>query len=102
MTLIWKRGGGELKTAVSLKNNCYVYLGNDLTVHSGDIIGIFDIERVSVEKQVNEYLKQCQKNGEIYYVSLDLPKSFIVAETCVYVSNVSAATIKKRILTRSK
>jgi len=77
-------------------NNPYIYLGSDVTVHSDDIIGIFDIERVTVVKQVNEFLGRSQKKGKIYYVSLDLPKSFIVAEDAVYVTNVSAATVKKR------
>jgi len=76
--------------------NPYIYLGSDVTVHGGDIIGVFDIERVTVVKQVNEFLKRSQKSGKIYYVSLDLPKSFIVAEDAVYVTNVSAATVKKR------
>jgi hypothetical protein len=73
-----------------------------VTVHDDDIIGIFDIERVTVKKQVNEFLKICQKTGKIYYVSLDLPKSFIVTSNHeqhgekVYVSNVSTLTLKKR------
>jgi hypothetical protein len=74
----------------------YLFLGSDVTVHSDDVIGIFDIERVTVNKDVNEFLKKCQKSGKIYYVSLDLPKSFIVADERVYVSNVCALTIKKR------
>jgi hypothetical protein len=77
----------------------YLHLGSDVTVHSDSIIGTFDIERVTVNKQVNEYLKKCQKSGEIYYVSLDLPKSFIIAheyEQKVYVSNISTFTLKKR------
>ena len=75
----------------------YSYLGSDVTVHSDDIIGIFDIERVTVNKNVNEYLKNAQKGGIIYYVSLDLPKSFVVTENNVYVTNVSTITLKKRI-----
>ena len=71
----------------------YLHLGSDVTVHSDDIIGIFDIERTTVNKAVNEFLKHTQKAGGIYYVSLDLPKSFVVTantnENKVYVSNVS-------------
>jgi aminopeptidase C len=74
----------------------YVHLGSDVTVHSDDIIGIFDIERVTVKKSVNEFLRVSQKSGRIYYVSLDLPKSFVVTDESVYVSNVSADTLKKR------
>ena len=74
----------------------YLHLGSDLNVHGCDVIGIFDIERLTVNKSVNEYLKKCQKSGEIYYVSLDLPKSFVVSDDRVYVTNVSTLTLKKR------
>lgn len=74
----------------------YLYLGSDVTVPKKDIIGIFDIEKVTVEKYMNEYLSRCQKQGMIYYVSLDMPKSIIVSENTVYISNVSSDTLKKR------
>lgn len=77
-------------------NNMYVYLGSDLTVRSGDIIGIFDLEKTSVQKSVNDYLKFCQQNDKIYYVSLEMPKSFVVCADRVYITNVSAQTLKKR------
>jgi hypothetical protein len=78
----------------------YLYLGNDVDVHRGDILGIFDIERVTSDrknsKQVNDYLRTAQKSGNIYYVSLDLPKSFIVTDDYIYISNISTHTLKKR------
>lgn len=74
----------------------YIHLGSDVTVLSEDIIGIFDIERTSVEKSVNDYLSLCQKSGRIYYVSLDMPKSFVVCTDCVYITNVGAGTLRKR------
>jgi len=75
----------------------YLHLGSDVVVHSGEVIGIFDIERVTVNKDVNEFLKVCQKSGKIYYVSLDLPKSFAVTDDKVYITNVSTLTLKKRL-----
>lgn len=74
----------------------YIHLGSDVTVHKKDIIGIFDIEKVTVQKYMNEYLSKCQKNGKIYYVSLDMPKSIIVCSDMVYISNVSVDTLKLR------
>ena len=78
----------------------YLHLGSDVTVHNDSVIGMFDIERTTVNKDVNEFLKVCQKSGKIYYVSLDLPKSFVVADDKVYVTNVSAQTLKKRLLNK--
>ncbi|MDE6724276.1 MAG: DUF370 domain-containing protein [Ruminiclostridium sp.] len=74
----------------------YISLGNDVSVLQSDIIGVFDIEKTSVVKSVNDFLGYCQKNNRIYYVSLEMPKSFVVCSDCVYITNVSANTIRKR------
>ena len=74
----------------------YLHLGSDISVQTSEIIGIFDIEKVTVDKYMNEYLSYCQKNGKIYYVSLDMPKSIIVCSDVVYISNVSCMTLRKR------
>ena len=74
----------------------YLHLGSDISVHIDDIIGIFDIEKVTVQKYMNDYLSYCQKHGKIYYVSLDMPKSIIVCTDTVYISNVSCLTLRKR------
>ena len=74
----------------------YLHLGSDVSVHTSDIIGIFDIEKVTVQKYMNDYLSYCQKSGKIYYVSLDMPKSIIVCSDMVYISNVSCLTLRKR------
>ncbi|HBH94269.1 MAG TPA: DUF370 domain-containing protein [Ruminococcaceae bacterium] len=79
----------------------YVSLGSDVSVLKSDIIGVFDIEKVSVEKSVNDFLGYCQRNNKIYYVSLEMPKSFVVCGDLVYITNVSADTVKKRAMRQS-
>lgn len=74
----------------------YVHLGNNIAVFNQDIIGIFDLEKTTVEKSVNKFLSAMQKKGKIYYCSLDIPNSFVLTDDVVYVSNVTAGTIKKR------
>lgn len=75
----------------------YVYLGSDVVVDGADIVGIFDIERVTVDRYMKEYLKAVQKKGMVYYVSLEMPKCFVVCCDMVYVTNVSGDTIRKRV-----
>lgn len=75
----------------------YIHLGNDIEICSEDIIGVFDIEKTSVNKDVNVYLSNCQKNNKIYYVSNDMPKSFVVCKDMVYITNIAPSTITKRI-----
>ena len=74
----------------------FLFLGSDVSVPVDDIVGIFDIEKVTVEKYMNNYLSYCQKQGKIYYVSLDMPKSIIVCTDMVYISNVSCLTLRHR------
>ena len=76
----------------------YIHIGGDVSLPTYKILGIFDIEKTSVNKDVNDYLMKLQKQGKIYYVSYDMPKSFIVTEDYVYISNVSDFTLKRRFL----
>lgn len=80
----------------------FVYLGSDVVVESADIVGIFDIERITTDRYMKEYLKAVQKKGMVYYVSLDMPKCFVVCRDMVYVTNVSGDTIRKRFKTTEK
>lgn len=78
----------------------YLHLGQDVVVHSDDIIGIFDIENTSISKITKEYLGNKEKQHSVVNVSTELPKSFIVCnfdnEIKVYISQISCATLKKR------
>jgi len=74
----------------------YIHLGSDVAVHIDEIVGIFDIEKVTVDKYMKNYLSYCQKQGKIYYVSLDMPKSIVVCTDIVYITNVSCLTLRKR------
>lgn len=88
-----------------MKNNhekTYIHLGGNISALKNDIIGIFDLEKTTVEKSVNEFLSNAQRKGNVYYCSLDMPKSFILSgifgeNITVYVSNVAVNTLKKRI-----
>lgn len=78
----------------------YLHLGEDTAVRADGIIGIFDIENTSVSKHTREFLAAAGKSGSVKNVSYDMPKSFIICsenKICsVYISPISAATLKKR------
>ena len=78
----------------------YLHLGNDVVVKTDDIIGIFDLDKSTVNKTTREYLKKAEQNGEVINVSYELPKSFVVCENNgknkVYINQVSSATLCKR------
>ncbi len=82
----------------------YLHLGEETVVRGKDLIGIFDIENTSVSKHTKDFLAVSEKRGNVFNVSYEMPKSFIVCndgkKEKVYISQISAATLKKRSLKR--
>ena len=74
----------------------FLHLGGEITVKADDVIGIFDIEECSVSRTTAEFLNFCQKKGVVVNVSSEMPKSFIVTDKNVFISNVSNRTIALR------
>ncbi|MCI6582920.1 MAG: DUF370 domain-containing protein [Oscillospiraceae bacterium] len=74
----------------------YVHLGNEITINDKGIIGIFDIENTSLGNDTREFLKKSTDTGKIVNVSYEMPKSFIVCDNKVYISQISASSLYKR------
>ena len=79
----------------------YLHLGEETVVRMRDIIGIFDIENTSISKHTKDFLARSEKGGRVVTVSYEMPKSFVVCkenggEEKVYISQISASTLKKR------
>lgn len=78
----------------------YLHLGSEVVIKTDDIIGIFDLENTSVSKITRKYLNDASKNNKVIYISNEMPRSFCVcengSETMVYISPISAVTLKKR------
>lgn len=78
----------------------YLHLGQDTVVRAGDVIGIFDLENTSISKITKEFLAKAEKDGDVFNVSYELPKSFVLCgsggKKTVYITQISSATLKKR------
>lgn len=79
----------------------YLHLGQDYVIGYRDIVGIFDIETVSVGKATCAFFRESERRGQIVTVSEELPKSVVLCDTAhgyvTYISQLSAATLKKRL-----
>ena len=80
----------------------FIYLGEETLVHSKDVVGVFDLELTTLSANTRRFLADAEKGGRVVEVACgQLPRSFIVctekdgSET-VYLSQLSAATLKKR------
>ena len=81
----------------------YLHIGNEVLVNSNDVVGVFDMEKASTSKNTKEFLNNAAKMKRVRYVSLDMPKSFVVCldkdlTENVYVTNISCQTILKRLI----
>ena len=76
----------------------YIHLGQNTVVSDKEIIGVFDLETTTVSKITRDYLSKNEKKKNVYYVSAELPRSFVVCEgRRIFVSHLSPGTIGKRI-----
>ena len=79
----------------------YLHLGQDVVVKTEQVVGIFDMENSTVSGITRQYLAKATKQGRVVNVSMEMPKTFIVCsgkekEITVYISQISAATLRKR------
>lgn len=74
----------------------YLHLGNNFTVNTDDVIGIFDFDNTTVSKRGRSFLPDAERLGNVINASEDLPKSFIVTKNKVYISSISTQTLYKR------
>lgn len=77
----------------------YLHLGQDTVVRGDEIVGIFDLDNTTVSPHTRLFLRNQEQAGNVITITDDLPKSFVLcgkSEYKVYLSQISAATLKKR------
>ncbi|MHB1484523.1 MAG: extracellular matrix regulator RemB [Saccharofermentanales bacterium] len=75
----------------------YIHIGGEYSIPDRTIIGIFDLDEVTgADSCTNDFLFKAEKDGIVETVSFDLPRSMIVTLERVYISPISAGTIRKR------
>ena len=78
----------------------YLHLGGNTVVNSRDIVGIFDLDTVTVTKLGRDYINRASLEGKVINVTYDLPKSFVLTkgegEEKLYISQLAPATLLKR------
>jgi hypothetical protein len=74
--------------------NKYIHIGEKTSISTDEIVGIFDIEKITTGKDTRNFLN----NNRIIEVSKKMPKTFIVCENVTYTTNILISTIYKRII----
>ena len=79
----------------------YLHLGSSVVIRQRDVVGIFDLDNTTSSRITRDFLTQAQRAGRVVTVG-DVPKSFLLCrdgagETTVYLSQLSSATLLKRM-----
>ena len=82
----------------------YLHLGNNVSVPTEDIVGIFDMDNSSTSRITREFLRAAEEEGMVITVGTDLPKAIVVC--CpegswqrVYISPLASSTLMGRLET---
>ncbi len=78
----------------------YLSIGNDMSVRSGSVVGIFDLDNTTTSKRTRLFLEKAEKEGRVVPCD-DLPKSYVVTVEYglerIYLTSLSARTLEKRL-----
>lgn len=84
----------------------YLHLENNILLPKKKIMGIFDLDNASWEKQTKDFLNLAQKEGRIFTIATDIPESFVaVCEdfgiVTLYLTGKSTQSLAKRMESKS-
>ncbi len=78
----------------------YLPIGNDMSVRTSAVIGIFDMDNTTTSKRTRDFLRRAQEEGNVISCD-DLPKSYVVTVEYgmlrIYESVYSVSTLQKRL-----
>ena len=78
----------------------YLNIGGDMAVRVTTIIGIFDLDNISISAKTREFLGSAEKEGQVVPCD-DLPKSFVLTAEYgmnrLYLTSLNASTLEKRM-----
>ena len=78
----------------------YLHLGGDVSVRTGDIVAVCDLDNASTSHLTRAFLRQAEREGRVVNVAEDLPKSFVVCAgedgPVIYLSQLNPATLLRR------
>ncbi|MBP3242286.1 MAG: DUF370 domain-containing protein [Ruminococcus sp.] len=79
----------------------YLHIGGGFSVDMEQVAGIFDMDNTTVRSCTKTLLDKAEKEKRCIYTTYELPKSFIVTVkngvSTIYISQLSAGTLRKRI-----
>lgn len=79
----------------------YLHLGQSVVVPYQEVLGIFDLDNTTYNVKAAAFINQAQKDGRVVLCTDDLPKTVVLCDKGVYLSQLSSATLLKRVESNS-
>lgn len=77
----------------------YIHIGGEYTISARYIIGIFDFDSLTYNPtDKSNFIRITEKKDLVEMVSPDIPRSVIVTLEKVYISPISTATLRQRLV----
>ena len=74
------------------------YLGKGSFVRDTDIIGIFDMDSITISKNSREFLENAEETDKVVYSNLyEFPRSVVLTDDKIFITTFSALTVSRRI-----
>lgn len=75
----------------------YIHLGNKKNIREKEIIGIFDMDNATLSKVTQRFLNKAQSEGRLITTVDEIPKSLILTEDKVYMSQLAPKSLYGRL-----
>lgn len=80
----------------------FINIGSGRLLRKKEVIGIFDLDTASHEKDTREFLKKAEKDGLLETCGGGLPKAFVVTaekdgQKHVYLTTLAAKSLSGRV-----
>lgn len=83
-----------------MRRGAMLHIGAGYLINTGQIIGIFDLDKTTYGPKTREFLAKAEKEGRVISAGYELPKSFLICnengKTTVYLSQLASSTLQKR------
>lgn len=80
-----------------MNKTIYLHIGNNYSVDVREIIGIFDMDNTTVTSCTKKLLDKAEKEKRLFLATYELPKTYIITKKRIYISQLAASTLKKRL-----
>lgn len=72
----------------------FFYITPTHPINKDEIIGIFDMDSATVSADTRKFLRQSEKKAKLVSTAKDIPKSFVLTDSAVYLAQLSPSSLR--------